>query len=154
MTTAAPEVALWFLNGLSIIKVAQADNADGISVIEALLPFNDAPPRHIHHGEDEIFYILDGRMRFEVDGAIREAGPGEMLLAPRGSRHGFRVISPEGARMLTITRGGFEAMVRAIGRPAEALVLPPFSVPTPAMQAALAEACAHHDIEVVGPPVD
>ncbi|HZX42071.1 MAG TPA: cupin domain-containing protein [Myxococcaceae bacterium] len=43
---------------------------------------------HAHSDEDELFYVLKGRLRLELDGAPAvELGPGEMHVVPRGVRH-------------------------------------------------------------------
>ncbi len=145
---------LWFGNGHVLVRVAQADNADGLSVLEHRLPFDDAPPLHVHHEEDEVLYLLDGELRLRVGGEVLTVGAGDMLLAPRGIPHGHRVLSPGGARLLTVTRGGSEAMVRAASRLASAVVLPEPVAPTPEAQASLAALCAAHGIELLGPPID
>jgi AraC-like ligand binding domain len=50
---------------------------------------------------------------------------GDVLLAPKGVPHTYRVESAEGGCALTITvRGDFERFVRAVGRPAERPELP------------------------------
>ena len=144
---------LWFVNGHVSVKVAQADNADRLSVLEHILPFNEAPPRHVHHDEDEVFHILAGEIRYELGDEIIVGRAGDTVLAPRGVPHGFRVISPEGARVLTVSRGGFETMVRNASRPAETDAPPPTEEPTPEMQAALATFCAAEGIELLGPPI-
>lgn len=144
----------WFLDTLVRVQVPKTSNADGISVIEHLLPYGSATPLHIHHDEDEVFHVLEGKARFVVDGKQSDASAGQTLLAPRGSRHAFIVTSKQGARWLTITRGNFERLVRAAGRPAERDALPVVEGPPSAEQIkALEAACRHNGIEIVGPPL-
>ena len=150
-TTPANE--FWFLNGRVRVALSKADNAAGISILEHWMPHGDAPPLHIHHREDEVFMILEGEMKFRVGETTISGKAGDVLCAPRGVPHAYRVISPKGARAYTITGGGFEAMVRAMSRPAGGASLPDFAVPSPALQQALAAACAAEDIELVGPPL-
>lgn len=145
---------LWFLNSRVTIALAQADNGDGISVLDHQLPPGDAPPLHVHHGEDEVFHLLEGEVVFEVGGEKQVVRAGQTICAPRDVPHRYRVISPDGARYLTITRGGFERMVRSASRPAESAGLPPMQTPTPEMQRRLAELCAAQNIELLGPPLD
>jgi quercetin dioxygenase-like cupin family protein len=145
--------ALWFGDTSIVIRVSAADG-DGICVVEHEMPFGDAPPLHIHRNEDEIFHILHGALRLRIGDHERIARRGETLRAPKGVPHAYRVESLEGARVLTITRGAdFEGMLRAAGRPPSFAGLP---VPVPidsAMAAGLAEICARHAIEIVGPPL-
>lgn len=148
--------SLWFLNTLVTIRVGEADGEDGISVIESAAPHGDSPPLHVHHTEDEIFHLLEGRFRFRLADEEVRARAGEVLLAPKGVPHTYRVDSPEGGRWVTITgRGDFERFVRAFSRPAERRELPPPSgPPTPEQADALAAVCQQYGIELVGPPLD
>ncbi len=145
---------LWFLNTRVTIRISAHDGTDGIAVLEHRASFGDSPPLHIHHEEDEIFHVLEGEGRYRVGETDRRAAPGETLLAPRGVPHTYRVESPGGARMLTVTRGRFEAFVRSLGRPAEHDGLPaPSGPPTPEQADALARTCLRFGIELVGPPL-
>lgn len=144
---------LWFLDDHVDIVVSKRDNADGVSVLKLRLPFDDAPPLHVHHAEDEIFHVLRGTVRFEVGASTVEARTGVTVLAPRGIPHGFRVVSRDGAEMLTITRGGFEDLVRRLARPARHRNLPQPQAVTPDRQAELAAVCQANQIDLVGPPI-
>lgn len=153
VTENRPGSDLWFLNSHVRVALARSGNHDGISVLEHRLPFGDSPPLHVHHDEDELFYILEGEVLFQIGEVSQVARAGDALVGPRGRPHGFRVISKDGARLLTISRGGFEAAVRAASRPAETDGLPVPVEPTPAMQANLGSICAANGIELVGPPM-
>ena len=144
----------WFMDGHITIHLSQAANADGISIVAHLLPGGFGPPLHIYRDEDETFYILEGEFRFKQGGAIRHARSGEVVYLPKGVPHGFRVLSAGGGRCLTVTRGGFEAMLRSASRSATAVILPEQVEPTPAMQARLAALCAENGIDLIGPPID
>lgn len=144
---------LWFMNGHVTIHLAKAANADGISLIEHLLPGGFGPPLHIHREEDETFYILEGEFRFKQGEAVRHAQAGDVIYLAKGIPHGFRVTSA-GGRCLTITRGRFEDMLRIASVPAPAVVLPEQVEPTPDMQARLAAICAENGIDLIGPPID
>lgn len=146
---------LWFLSGLVRIRVPHEEGTDGISVIEHRAPFAESPPLHIHLREDELFCILDGELRFVVDGEERRSGPGEMVLTRKGVPHTYRVESAEGGRWLVITtHGDFERFVRELSRPAAAPELPKASgPPSPDELQALGEAAQRHHIRLVGPPL-
>jgi len=152
VTATHPE-HLWFLDTLVRVRIAHRDGPDGISVLEHRAPYRDSPPLHIHKAEDEVFHILDGKFRFQIGEAERICGPGDTLLAPKGVPHTYRVESANGGRWLTITvRGDFERFVRAMGRPAARLELPPSSgAPTPEAQAALASSASQFGIELICP---
>lgn len=145
---------LWFGNTTVTILVSSADGADGMAIIEHRMPHGEAPPLHIHQSEDEIFYCLEGEMLIEVAGVGRLLKAGDCALAPKGIPHRFRVVSAEGARALTVTRGAdFETMVRATGRLPTHAGLPTAVAPTPEMIASLTAACAANAIDIIGPPL-
>lgn len=58
---------------------------------------------HTHENEDELFYVLSGRLRLEFDGDESvELGPGEMYVVPKGVRH--NPVAEEECRLLLIER--------------------------------------------------
>jgi hypothetical protein len=124
-----------------------------MSVIEHVMAEGFGPPLHIHRDEDEIFHVLDGVLAVQCGDRSFTAAAGGVFCLPRGLPHGFKVVSPEGARALTVTRGGFEAMLRAASRPAEHGGLPEQLPPTVEQQDQLFHLCAANGIELVGPPI-
>ena len=42
---------------------------------------------HSHEHEDELFFVLEGRLRIEMEGRTVELGQGEMFVVPKGVRH-------------------------------------------------------------------
>jgi quercetin dioxygenase-like cupin family protein len=154
---ASPPTAeqLWFLDTLVTIRLAHGAGSDGMSVIESVAPFGDSPPLHVHHTEDELFQVLEGELQLRVADELIAAPAGSILLAPKGVPHTYRVVSPEGARWLvTTTAGDFEAMVRAVSRPAEHDGLPaPSGPPSPEQVTALGALTARHGIDLIGPPL-
>ena len=63
-------------------------------------------------------------------------------------------MSAGNARFLTMTRGGFENLVRESSRPAEGEGLPAFAEPTPEQQEALAKIASANGVDMVGPPLE
>jgi quercetin dioxygenase-like cupin family protein len=152
MSDAADE--LWFGNTLIAIRLASAAGQDGICVIEHRAPHGDSPPLHVHRNEDEVFHIIEGNLRFRVDGRDRVAGAGDVLVAPKGIPHTYRIESADGARFLTITRGSdLETMLRGASRPALHHGLPEPAEPTAEMIEALVGLAAANGIDIVGAPL-
>ncbi len=144
----------WFKGTLVNVRLSWKAGEDRVSVVEHLMPFGESPPLHIHRNEDEVFHVLEGRMRVHIDGDDTIVEAGETVLAPKGRPHTFRVESADGARCLTITSGGdFENMIREMGEPATCAKLPIHAELTPAMVAALTEACARNGIDIIGAPL-
>jgi mannose-6-phosphate isomerase-like protein (cupin superfamily) len=66
-------------------------------------------PVHTHEGEDEYSYVLSGRLTAQVGDDVIEAGPGELVVKPRGIPHAFWNAGSEPVRFLElICPGGFE----------------------------------------------
>lgn len=53
---------------------------------------------HHHDHEDELFLVVRGRFRMELEGAAIELGPGEFLVVPRGVEH--RPVADEECEVL------------------------------------------------------
>jgi quercetin dioxygenase-like cupin family protein len=66
------------------------------------------PPLH-HHAFDETFYVLEGRLTFQLGVELAEAGPGTLVFAPGGATHTIANLSDGPARYLVLcTPAGFE----------------------------------------------
>ena len=69
--------ARWWAGGLVTTKVTGKETGGLYSIVEVLEPQGAAAPLHVHHNEDEAFYILEGEVTFYV---------GESSVHRRGSR--------------------------------------------------------------------
>ena len=139
-----------FLSTLSIVKATGAATGHALGVVEMRLPAGFSPPPHIHHNEDEAFYLLSGRIEAQLGDQRIPAVQGAFLWLPRNVLHGF-VVSDDGpCTILTITApAGFEGFVAEVGTPATAMALPAPSEPDIPR---LIEIAARHGIEFPPPP--
>jgi mannose-6-phosphate isomerase-like protein (cupin superfamily) len=64
------------------------------SLAEASLAAGQATRRHYHAETEEIYLVLEGRGELELDGVMRELGPGDAALIPPGARHEIRALEP------------------------------------------------------------
>jgi len=123
----AEGAATWFFNALMTTKASTAETAGAYSLTEHLVTASSNPPMHVQVDEDEAFYVLDGAIEFEVDGATAVAEPGTFAFVARGSAHCFRVLTPT-ARMLVICSGkptdNLEDFFLGMGEPATERALP------------------------------
>ncbi len=139
---------IWFIHDLADVLV---DGSDGYSMIEMLAPAGDQPPLHVHHHEDEAFYVLEGELALWAGEEHAVLRPGQFANAPKGVPHTYRVTSDERARFLvTSSTGGFASFVRAFGEPAPRRELPVVDGPPDAER--LGRLAAEHGIELLGPP--
>jgi mannose-6-phosphate isomerase-like protein (cupin superfamily) len=67
---------------------------------------------HVHEGEDDAFYILEGELTFSFGGEEASAPPGTFVLVPPGVEHGFRNDGDVPVRMLNIhAPAGFDRRI-------------------------------------------
>jgi quercetin dioxygenase-like cupin family protein len=143
--------ALWFLGVLATIK-ASSETTDGrVAVIEHLAPQGAGSPLHVHHREDEWFYVIEGELTFWVGGKRIDAPAGSFVYGPRDIPHTFAVTSPEARFLLVTEPAGFEGFMRALAEPAQTLTLPPATIRPPEPERMIALA-AEYGIEIIGPP--
>ncbi|BAV99649.1 mannose-6-phosphate isomerase-like protein (cupin superfamily) [Lysobacter enzymogenes] len=57
---------------------------------------------HAHADEDELFYVLKGRLRIEMEARTVELGEGELFVVPKGVRH--NPVADEECHLLLIER--------------------------------------------------
>ena len=115
----------WFFGGLVQVKAGAADTRGQYTLLEVRMPANAASPLHVHHTEDEGFYVLDGSVTIHVGDESVTLTAGQHAFGPREIPHRFDV-GPDGAHMLwVLTPGGFEALVEEASVPAAAPTLPP-----------------------------
>src|SRR5687768_12765685 len=108
--------AVWYLDVLKVLKAPAAATGGRISVAEQVMPEGSSPPLHVHHREDEAFYVLEGQITCRAGDRTLLAPAGSFVWLPRDVPHTFRVDSPT-ARIITLcVPGGFEAFFEAIGR--------------------------------------
>jgi mannose-6-phosphate isomerase-like protein (cupin superfamily) len=123
--------ARWWFGQLAVIKATAEDTAGGHTLVEITVDPGYETPLHIHHREDEGFWILDGSATFTVGEEIVEAGPGAYLFGPKDIPHRWRA-GADGARLLYLfAPGGFEELIRAMSEPAKELTAPPSDLPIP-----------------------
>ena len=81
--------------------VTGAESSGACFIIEGMVPPGGGPPPHIHHFEDESFYILQGTVTVQAGGKTLQASPGDFIHIPRGTVHSFRNEGNVDARLLT-----------------------------------------------------
>jgi mannose-6-phosphate isomerase-like protein (cupin superfamily) len=59
-------------------------------------------PRHVHHNDDEAWYVLEGTLRVQSGEKEIEASAGSAVLVPRGTPHTFWNPGPARVRYLLI----------------------------------------------------
>jgi quercetin dioxygenase-like cupin family protein len=117
--------ARWWFGGLAEIKAGAADTGGQMTIVEVTEHPGAEAPLHVHHRDDEAFWILEGEVTFEVGDETIEASAGDYVFGPRHVPHRF-TVGDRGCRMLFIlVPGGIEDVIRATSEPAASRTLPP-----------------------------
>lgn len=100
------------------IKLRAALSGGDLGVLHFHIPPGGGPVPHIHHGEEEVFVVLQGELALYADGARATARPGHVVYLPRDVPHGFHNRGEEDAAMLCLlVPGGGEQFFVEAGRP-------------------------------------
>lgn len=116
----------WVLGDLYTFKATGKQTNGAFTIIDQIIQPQSGPPPHIHHREDEAFYVLEGQFSFLSGGTQGVFEAGSFVYIPRGTLHTFKNVGELPGRLLvTITPGGLEDFFRAIGTPATDPTTPP-----------------------------
>ena len=90
----------------TLIKVGPDDCEGRYALFHLVAPPMTGPPLHVHSREDECFYVLDGELVFEVDGACHTIGAGGCIAVMRGMVHRYQNFTDRTASLLIVTAPG------------------------------------------------
>jgi quercetin dioxygenase-like cupin family protein len=106
--------SFWTVGGhMATFKATSEDTGGAYTITEETWPPQVGPPPHIHHTQEETFYVLEGEMEFITDGVTTRAVAGSLVRIPRGVLRDYRNVGSEPARVLVLfAPGGFEGFLR------------------------------------------
>jgi quercetin dioxygenase-like cupin family protein len=131
----------------TITVLATASDTGGVlGAVEVAGPRGAAPPRHVHHREDEAFYILEGEYSVFVGDEAIAGAPGTWVWGPRDVPHGYEVHSALGRHLSLMLPGGFETLFEEIAGLAAPSVDPRNAITR------LTAAGARYGLEFLRPP--
>lgn len=142
-------VGIWQLGNEFTVKATGAETAGAYTLLEQVCT-GAPPPLHVHDGEEEAFYVLEGSLELHLGDDVSAVEAGSFCLVPRGTVHSFRSTSERPARLLVLlSPPGFERFfARCEERFPRASGIPDPSVVGPV----LGELAADHGLRIVGPP--
>lgn len=126
------------------VKVSGKDTNGDLAIFEQTgLSPKRGTPLHIHHAQDEIFYVMEGEYRFQVGTAIHELKQGDSIFLPRKVPHAWTQVSDKAKMTVTVQPAGqledfFVTMAAFEQEPTKEQVV---------------QAFADNGMEVVGPPL-
>ena len=117
--------AWWWFGVLATIKATGEQTGGRYTLVEILAPDGYESVLHVHHLEDEGFYILEGEITLYVGEQTIKAHPGSFAFGPQDVPHAFRVDSGPARLLFLLSPAGMEGFIRETGEPAKSLTLPP-----------------------------
>jgi mannose-6-phosphate isomerase-like protein (cupin superfamily) len=142
---------IWFGDNHMTIKARAEDTGGAYGLVESHVRAGSGPPLHVHHREDEAFWILGGELIVVCGDEEVRAGAGSFVFLPRDVPHTFQVTPDADAHLLTlVSPGGTEQFFVDGGVEAEHDGLPPHNVTDVPR---LMRVSAEYDSEILGPPL-
>jgi quercetin dioxygenase-like cupin family protein len=141
---------IWWKTGRMTVKAGGTKTAHAFAQIESVDPRGTATPLHVHHNEDEAFYILEGEVTVLVGEERIDLGAGDYLFAPRDVPHATIVTSERARYLTTISPAGLEDLFVELGVPVTGDEPPTETVMPPMPE--LVRLFAAHGVEIIGPP--
>lgn len=117
--------SVWYSGHLLTFLATGEDTQGQFALIEIVGRKGNVPPPHIHHREDETFYILEGEMTASVCGQTIKGTPGTVIFLPRNVVHTFEIESEQIRMLVLLTPAGGEGFFKECSVPAPAMTLPP-----------------------------
>ena len=108
--------AFEFPGAITLRILLSGDQTEGtVAVFEDIVQPGVGPGRHIHHGQDETFFFLEGSFDVEVGGTLHHMRPGAVAFVPRGTVHAFKNVGETAGRLRYVLSPALrvEAMFRA-----------------------------------------
>ena len=119
------ERSVWYTGWLTTFLATGKETRGQIALLEQVTRKGNVPPPHIHHKEDETFYVLEGEMTFSVGDQTIRATPGTMVFLPRDVVHSFTIDSEEVRLLVLLAPAGLEDFFKELSVPAPSMTLPP-----------------------------
>src|SRR5438477_378768 len=114
---------LWYLQVLMTIKASGDKTGGALGLLDFKTPAGQTP-LHVHHKEDEGWYLLQGRISCTCGDETVTAGPGSFLWLPRDVPHRLRFETECHLLQIAIP-AGLEVFHKKMGQPAPRIELPP-----------------------------
>jgi quercetin dioxygenase-like cupin family protein len=125
-------------------KVSSLDTNGDLFIIELTDDRKGGPPRHLHHEQEEWFYVIESEYIIEIGDERYKLGPGDSILAPRNVPHAWAHVGEGIGKQLIVFQpaGKMEAF---FGELAKVAGMP--------QREELGRLFSSHGMEMTGPPV-
>jgi quercetin dioxygenase-like cupin family protein len=97
------------------VKASEIQEGSGAAFMEYVTKKGEEPPPHTHKTEDEMFYVLEGRITFQCGEETFDVEKGGFIFLPRGITHSYTIRSEEPVRLIVVTSPVREGSSRGWG---------------------------------------
>jgi mannose-6-phosphate isomerase-like protein (cupin superfamily) len=141
------EEELRIMGGQFHCMVSAKDTDGDLCIYHTLRQEKGGPAFHVHHSQDEWFYVMKGEFIVKVGDDVMTLKAGDSAFAPRKTPHGFAMTSDGEGEMLVLfqpagTMEHFFMEMSKIGS----------NIPKD-QETRLKELWSSHGMEIVGPPL-
>jgi mannose-6-phosphate isomerase-like protein (cupin superfamily) len=122
-----------YMGSLVTFLAKGSETSGRFALVEYHTKPGNEPPPHVHEREHELYFVLEGTMRFYCEDKILDIGPGEVAFLPQGKAHAFTCTSNVVRTLIFVQAAGRDAVgldsyFLAMGEPAASMVLPESAV--------------------------
>jgi uncharacterized cupin superfamily protein len=135
------------MGGRFDLKVSGRDTGGDLCIYDTVRDSKGGPALHLHHFQDEWFYVIRGEFLVRVGNDTLSLRPGDSAFGPRKIPHAFAMTSDGEGQMLVLFQpaGSMEDFFAQMGKIGKEI---------PANQDTLPkDLWAKHGMEIVGPPL-
>lgn len=144
------EHSIWNMGWLITLLATGKDTQGSFTLVEVSSTPGTEPPPHIQHNEDEMFYVVEGELTFQIADQVVKATPGTSVFLPRGIQHSFKIDSDQVKALVLLAPAGFEGFFTELGEPAQTLTIP--AMPESLDMEKIIAVSAKYGVEYVLPP--
>jgi mannose-6-phosphate isomerase-like protein (cupin superfamily) len=122
-----------YMGSLMTFLAKGSETSGRFALMEYHTKPGDEPPPHVHEREHELYFVLEGKMRFYCEDKILDSGAGDVVFLPQGKAHAFTCTSDFVCTLIFVQATGKDAVgldsyFLAMGEPAASMVLPESAV--------------------------
>jgi quercetin dioxygenase-like cupin family protein len=103
------------------VKLGGEQTEGRYAVIEEVSPVGSGPPLHVHRREDEIFYVQEGEVEFQLGEQRFRARAGSVAFLPKDIPHTFRNVGATASKVVVVILParfvGFFEEIHALAKP-------------------------------------
>lgn len=118
-TPAGTGHAYWFMGDLFTYLVVGEESSGRYFILEVIVSPDNGPTPHIHHREEEHFYVVTGELTFWVGDRTFHVSAGDSIHIPRKTLHSFKNGPTPAKLLVTFSPAGIEKFFQQIGEPVE-----------------------------------